>query len=467
MKDLVLLTPRELGRASGRGRAGWDPWSRPAPRAPRPPRLGGVSSSPPRPPLAASLDDPERARDLARMKRLATGLFVLAAAVFLTCVLIGAEAGAWVGYVRATAEASMVGALADWFAVTALFRHPLRLPIPHTAIIPRKKDQIGASLGTFVQQNFLTRAVVEDKLTTIDVPGRLGALLAVPGRAERLAGDAGAVLHSVAGLLRDDDLRPAVAGLVDRKLHATPAAPVVARALELVVDGDRHQEVLSAGLRGLARFLEENRVVFRAQLGDASPAWVPDWVDDRVFDRVFVGVQQFLEEVGEDPRHELRRVYDARLRRYVHALRTDPATAARVEDLKKELLEHPAVRTWSGSLWTNLKDAALAAAADPDSALRARVAGLIREAAQMLQTDPKIRELVQRHAHGVAGSLVERFSGDVADLVGSTVARWDTEETSRRIELQVGRDLQFIRINGTVVGGLAGLVIYTVAQLLA
>ena len=417
-------------------------------------------------PLAASLDDPARAEGLRKMKRLATGLFLVAAAVFVGCVLIGPDAGAWVGYVRATAEASMVGALADWFAVTALFRHPMRLPIPHTAIIPRKKDQIGASLGAFVQQNFLTRAVVEDKLTTIDVPGRLGAFLAAPGRAERLAGDAGAVLHSVAGLLRDDDLRPALAGLVDRKLHGTPAAPVVARALELVVDGDRHQEVLSAGLRGLARFLEDNRVVFRAQLGDASPAWVPDWVDDRVFDRVFAGVMGFLDEVGEDPRHELRRAYDARLRAYVHALRTDPATAARVEDLKKELLEHPAVRTWSGSLWTHLKDAALAAAADPDSALRARVTELIREAARLLQTDQRVRELVQRHAHGIAGYLVERFSGDVADLVGSTVARWDTEETSRRIELQVGRDLQFIRINGTVVGGLAGLVIYTVAQLL-
>ena len=425
-----------------------------------------MSSSSPRAPLAASLDDPERARDLAHMKRLATGLFLVAAAVFLGCLLLGEDAGAWVGYVRATAEASMVGALADWFAVTALFRHPLRLPIPHTAIIPRKKDQIGASLGTFVQHNFLTRSVVEDKLTTIDVPGRLGAFLAAPGRAERLAGDAGAVLHSVAGLLKDDDLRPALAGLVDRKLHATPAAPVVARALELVVDGDRHQEVLSAGLHGLARFLQDNRVVFRAQLGDASPAWVPDWVDDRVFDRAFAGIQDFLEEVGEDPRHELRRAYDARLRAYVHALRTDPGTAARVEDLKKELLEHPAVRTWSGSLWTNLKDAALAAAADPDSALRARVAELIREAARLLQSDPRVRELVQRHAHTVAGHLVERFSGDVADLVGSTVARWDTEETSRRIELQVGRDLQFIRINGTVVGGLAGLVIYTVAQLL-
>ncbi|MGY1770411.1 DUF445 domain-containing protein [Blastococcus sp. SYSU D00813] len=422
----------------------------------------------PRPsaPLAGSLDDPQRARDLARMKRLATGLFLAAAVVFLACVLIGEDGGAWVGYVRATAEASMVGALADWFAVTALFRHPLRLPIPHTAIIPRKKDQIGASLGTFVQENFLTRAVVEEKLATVDVPGRLGAFLAAPGRAERLSGDAAAALSGVTDLLRDEDVQPAVAALVDRKLHETPASPVLARVLELVVDGDRHQEVLSAALRYMARFLEENRVVFRAQLGDASPAWVPDWVDDRVFNRAFTGVQQFLEEVGDDRHHELRRVYDARLRAYVQALRTDPATQARVEEFKKDLLEHPAIRTWSGSLWTNAKNSFLAAAADPDSELRARVTALIRDAARLLQTDPTARELVQRQSRRAAGYLVERFSGDLADVVGSTVARWDTEETSRRIELQVGRDLQFIRINGTVVGGLAGLVIYTLAQLI-
>jgi uncharacterized membrane-anchored protein YjiN (DUF445 family) len=399
------------------------------------------------------------------MKRLATGLFLLAAAVFLVCVLLGPDGG-WVGYVRATAEASMVGALADWFAVTALFRHPLRLPIPHTAIIPRKKDQIGESLGTFVEQNFLTRAAVEEKLVTIDVPGRLGGFLAAPGRAERLAGDASAALTAITDLLRDEDLQPAVAALVDRKLHATPAAPILARVLELVVDGDRHQEVLSVALRGLARFLEENRVVFRAQLGDASPSWVPDWVDERVFTRVFSGVQEFLEEVGADPRHELRRSYDARLRAYIAALRTDPSTAARVEELKKDLLEHPAVRHWSGSLWTNAKNSLLTAAADPGSELRSRVIGLIRDAARMLQTDPTVRELVQRHTHTAAGYLVERFSGDLADLVTSTVARWDTDETSRRIELQVGRDLQWIRVNGTVVGGLAGLLIYTIGQLL-
>jgi uncharacterized membrane-anchored protein YjiN (DUF445 family) len=425
-----------------------------------------VPASRPIAPLAASLDDPQRAQDLARMKRLATGLFLVAAVVFVACVLLGSEAGAWVGYVRATAEASMVGALADWFAVTALFRHPLGLPIPHTAIIPRKKDQIGASLGTFVQENFLTRAVVEEKLTTIDVPGRLGGFLAAPGRAERLAGDASAIVTALTELLRDEDLEPAVAAIVDRKLHETPASPVLARVLELVVEGDRHQEVLSAALRLLSRFLEENRLVFRAQLGDASPAWVPDWVDDRVFDRVFAGLQGFLAEVGADPRHELRRSYDARLRVYVHALRTDPDTAGRVEELKKELLEHPAVRTWSGSLWTNAKNAVLTAAADPGSELRTRIAGMITQLARALQSDTTLRELVQRHSHTIAGYLVERFSGDLADLVSSTVARWDTDETSRRIELQVGRDLQWIRVNGTIVGGLAGLVIYTVAQLL-
>jgi uncharacterized membrane-anchored protein YjiN (DUF445 family) len=417
-------------------------------------------------PLPAALDDPERARDLATMKRLATGLFLLAAAVFLGCVLLGEDAGAWVGYVRATAEASMVGALADWFAVTALFRHPLGLRIPHTAIIPRKKDQIGSSLGTFVQTHFLTREVVEHTVDSADVPSRLGALLAAPGRADRLAGDAAVALQAVADLLKDDDVQPAVSALVDRKLHETPAAPVLARVLELVVEGDRHQEVLSAALRGLARFLYENRIVFRARMGDASPAWVPDWVDDRVFDRAFTGVLEFLDDVGADPRHELRRSYDARLRAYVHALRTDPDTAARVEEFKKELIEHPAVRTWSASLWTNAKNAVLAAANDPDSELRTRVAAMIRDVAGRLQTDPVLRELVQRQGRRIAGYLAERFAGDLAALVSTTVARWDSEETSRRIELQVGRDLQFIRINGTVVGGLAGLVIYTIAQLI-
>ncbi|CAB4927789.1 unannotated protein [freshwater metagenome] len=416
-------------------------------------------------PLTGALDDPARARDLAKMKRLATGLFVLAAVVFLACVLLGGDR-TWVGYVRATAEASMVGALADWFAVTALFRHPLRLPIPHTAIIPRKKDQIGESLGAFVQENFLTPAVVDERLAAYDVPGRVGEFLGSPGRAERLAGDAGTAVRALFDLLDDDVVTDAVGSLVDRKARETPAAPVLARVIEAVVDGDKHQDVLSAGLTGLAAFLRDNRTMFRAQLSDASPVWVPDWLDDRVFVRAFDGVQRFLAEVGADPQHELRRSYDARLRSYVHALRTDPQTAARVEEFKADLLDHPAVRTWSAGLWGNAKTALLTAADDPDSVLRARVADVVRRAGRLLREDETVRAKVQEQTRRAARWAVQRFSGDAAELVSTTVARWDTEETSRRIELQVGRDLQWIRVNGTVVGGLAGLVIYTVAQLL-
>ena len=348
-----------------------------------------MPASRPTAPLAASLDDPQRARDLARMKRLATGLFAFAAVVFLACVLVGEDAGAWVGYVRATAEASMVGALADWFAVTALFRHPLGLPIPHTAIIPRKKDQIGASLGTFVQENFLTRAVVEEKLTTIDVPGRLGGFLAAPGRAERLAGDGAAAVTALTELLRDEDLEPAVAAIVDRQ---APRDPRRTDRRPRPGTGRRGRPPPGGPVGGAAAavaFLEENRLVFRAQLGDASPAWVPDWVDDRVFDRVFAGLQGFLERGRRrSPARAAARPTtpgSAPTSTRCAPTRTRPAA---VEDLKKELLEHPAVRTWSGSLWTNAKNAVLTAAADPDSELRARIAGMISDAARLLQTDP-------------------------------------------------------------------------------
>ena len=400
------------------------------------------------------------------MKRLATGLFLLAAVVFVLCVVLGRDVG-WVGYVRATAEASMVGALADWFAVTALFRHPLGVPIPHTAIIPRKKDQIGESLGAFVQENFLTRAVVEHTLENIDVPARLGALLTAPGRAERLAGDAGAAVGALGDLLRDEEIQPAVAALVDRRLQGTPAAPVLARVLELVVDGDRHQEVLSAGLRGLARFLEENRVVFRAQLGDASPSWVPDWVDDRVFVRVFAGLQQFLDEVGDDPRHELRRSYDDRLRAYIHALRTDPARP-------------PGSRTSRRSCWSTPPSAPGRARSGRRPRTRCSRPPPTRSpscargwpswcggAGGLLQTDPTVRELVQRQALRTGGYLAERFAGDIAAPGRAPPSPAGTPR--RPAGGSSCRSAATCSGSGSTApwsGGLAGLVIYTIGQLL-
>ncbi len=400
------------------------------------------------------------------MKWRATGLLILAAVVFLGCLYVGEDAGAWVGYVRATAEASMIGALADWFAVTALFRHPLRIPIPHTAIIPNKKDQIGASLGTFIQQNFLTESVLQDKISSLDVPTRICDWLGQPGNARKVGNSVGAAMAGITTVLRDEDIQPAVSQMVDRRLRDTPAAPALARVLTLAVEGGHHQALLTAGLRGLNRFLDENRVVLRNALGDESPEWVPDWVDDRVFQRGFKALQKFLDGVAEDDQHDLRDALDVRLRAYISALKNDPATAAKVEALKDELLDHPAVREWSGSLWQNIKAGLVEAGTDPDSELRHRLENSIVHIGASLRDDPELRAKLDGWIQTAAGYVVRNYADDLADLISGTVARWDTDETSRRIELQVGRDLQFIRINGTGVGALAGLVIYTVSQLL-
>ncbi len=415
-------------------------------------------------PLTA--DEEVRRTGLVRMKLIATGLFLVAAAVFLGCVLLGNDAGPWVGYVRATAEASMVGALADWFAVTALFRHPLGIPIPHTAIIPRRKDQIGEALGVFVQRNFLTRSVLAEKLRSIGVARRTGEWLADPEHARRLGDNLGAALTGFSQVLRDDDVQAFVDQLVSSRIRSTPAAPLLAKVLEIAVEGGHHQDVLSSGLRGLSRFLDDNKAVLRAKLGQESPEWVPEWVDDRVFAKAFSALQKFVGEVAATPDHELRRALDLRLQDYIVALRTDPAAAERLEVVKAEILEHPSVREWSASLWGGLKKSLLELANDPSSELRQRFQSSIVHFGQTLRDDPELQAKLDRWVEGAASYVVEQYSDDIADLVSGTVAKWDAVETSNRIELQVGRDLQFIRINGTVVGGLAGLVIYTVAQLI-
>ena len=415
-------------------------------------------------PLTA--DEEVRRTGLVRMKLIATGLFLVAAAVFLACVLLGNDAGPWVGYVRATAEASMVGALADWFAVTALFRHPLGIPIPHTAIIPRRKDQIGEALGVFVQRNFLTRSVLAEKLRSIGVARRTGEWLADPEHARRLGDNLGAALTGFSQVLRDDDVQAFVDQLVSSRIRSTPAAPLLAKVLEIAVEGGHHQDVLSSGLRGLSRFLDDNKAVLRAKLGQESPEWVPEWVDDRVFAKAFSALQKFVGEVAATPDHELRRALDLRLQDYIVALRTDPAAAERLEVVKAEILEHRSVREWSASLWGGLKKSLLELANDPSSELRQRFQSSIVHFGQTLRDDPELQAKLDRWVEGAASYVVEQYSDDIADLVSGTVAKWDAVETSNRIELQVGRDLQFIRINGTVVGGLAGLVIYTVAQLI-
>ena len=410
------------------------------------------------------LDD-ERMQALRRMKLVATGMLVGAAGVFAVCVIFGGRHGLW-GYLQAAAEASMVGGLADWFAVTALFRYPMGIPIPHTAIIPRKKDQIGSALATFVQQNFLTESVVGERLAAAQVARRIGEWLANPQHAARVADEAGSALNGLADVIRDDEVRDAVAHFADRRLHEIQLAPLLARVLDAVRESGQHQAVLTAGLKGLMRFLDDNRTVFRERLSEESPDWVPVWVDDRVFARLFTGLQSFLADVSTKPDHELRRNFDRYLRDYAIALRTDPEKAASLEKAKIDLLQRPDVREWLSGLWAYLKRAILSAASDPNSDLQRTVASLTMQVGTALRDDPGLQSKVDGSLQRLVGHVLARYSDDIGELISGTVARWDAADTGRRLELQVGRDLQFIRINGTVVGALVGVIIYAVSQVL-
>ncbi len=415
-------------------------------------------------PIAAA-DEEMRRQDLRRMKRTATGLLVGATVVFVVARVLEEDAS-WLGFVRATAEAAMVGAIADWFAVTALFRHPLGIPIPHTAIIPNRKDDIGRGLGTFVQQNFLTKAVVEERLASASLAARLGDWLTEPGNAERVGDQLSGVLRSTLDTLKDEDVQETLEAAIATRVRAIEAGPVLARGLGLAIADGRHQEVLSILLRRVAEAVSANEDVLRSRLEAETPWWVPDRFDNRIFDRVHSGVQRFLQEVADDTEHPMRATFDERLATLADQLARSPSMRARADALKEELIEHPAVREWSSTIWADIKASLLVHADDPDSDLRRRLVTAVSDLGVRLRDDLQVQARVDGWIAATAVEVVERSKGEVGEVIASTVARWDSSEATDRIELQVGRDLQFIRINGTVVGGLAGLVIYTVGRLI-
>ena len=412
-----------------------------------------------------SAADLERRGALRKMKIGATALLVAVTVVFFIARWQQQYHG-WVGYIRAFAEASMVGALADWFAVSALFKHPLGIPIPHTAIIPHRKDQIGRSLGDFVQTNFLTREVLDERLAGANVGKRLGDWLADERNANKAGEGVTDLLRGALEVLDDRDVSSSLETLIERRVRATPVAPLVGRAIDLAMEGGHHQRLFDAMMTGLGSFIEENRATFRARLEHESPWWVPESIDDRLFAKIYGAVRGFLADVGADSNHELRQAMDARVATFADRLRTDPALLAKGEELKLELLAHPDVRAWLGSLWGEVKRNTVAALDDPGSELRHRLDVSLTSLGRRLAAEPALQAKVDDWVLRAAGHVVDHYRGEVADLIAGTVAKWDGAATAERLELQVGRDLQFIRINGTIVGGLAGLVIYTASQLL-
>ncbi len=399
------------------------------------------------------------------MKLVALGLLIAMAVVFVFAFALQKEYP-WLQYVRAAAEGGMVGALADWFAVTALFKYPMGIKIPHTAIIPRRKDQIGASLGEFVETNFLSEQVVQDKLASVNIARRAGEWLATPAGAERVAKEGAAVIRGLFKVLNDDDVQAVIEGMVRKHLLTPPWGPPVGKMAERIFHDGHHHKLVDLLVDRAADWVSENHETVSRLVSERSPTWVPQFVDGLVGDKVYIEFLKFVRAVQSDPNHQVRQSIDKYLNDLAQDLQHDPVMIARAEDIKAQVLGDPEVRELASRTWGTVKNALLGAVEDPDSDLTIKFKAAVRDFGSRLVNDPELAGKVNAWIGDAAGYLVRTYRSDIAGVITDTVARWDAEETSQKIELQVGKDLQFIRINGTVVGSLAGLAIFTVAHLI-
>jgi uncharacterized membrane-anchored protein YjiN (DUF445 family) len=375
--------------------------------------------------------------------------------------------GILLGYVQAGAEASMVGGVADWFAVTALFRRPLGLPIPHTALIVERKDQFAATLGQFVQENFLNADVLAERIRSARLIPRLAAWLADEGNAARFAGRAADLVVTVAETLRDEDVQRVITAELTRAVDAVEVAPLAGRALRVIIAGGHHGELFNVILSGADRYLAGHYAELRELFEAESPRWVPDTVYRRVFDRLYTRLRQRLVEMAADPDDPARHQFEEWIAGLPDRLETSPELRERGERLKRDVLGSAGLRDWSSSLWQKAKQALRIQAADPESELRRRLADALVAAGRRLASDRRLQEGLERVVDSGVRALADQFHDELAGLVTGTIERWDAAETSSQLELLLGRDLQYIRINGTVVGAGVGLVLHAIVLALA
>jgi uncharacterized membrane-anchored protein YjiN (DUF445 family) len=406
--------------------------------------------------------DEQRRRGLRRMRSVAVALLVLAAVVYVLTL----HRDGWLGYVNAGAEASMVGAFADWFAVTALFRHPLGLPVPHTALIPRRKDELGRSLEEFVGENFLQEDIVRERTDAAELSRRLGSWVSVEANARRVVDEASTVLHLALSRIRDDDVGVVIEEVVLPRLLAEPVSPVAGSLLEEIVRDGAHHGLVDLVLDEAHRWLTQNEETFVAVVGERAPWWSPAVLNDRVTHRLHVEAVSWVEDIRDDPYHHARIALDSALAQLAHDLLHDPGTQERMERLKDRVLSHPQLVVTATSLWNAFRRELMESLEDADGPLRRRARDELVAIGERLQVDAALLASLDRYAADLAVWTVGRYGDELTTVITHTVNRWDGKEAARRIELHVGRDLQFIRINGTIVGGLVGLLIHAASQVL-
>ncbi|GAA4746514.1 DUF445 domain-containing protein [Sphingomonas daechungensis] len=402
----------------------------------------------------------------AGMKLAATGLLVLMAALFFVTRAYEQQYP-WLSYVKAFSEAAMVGGLADWFAVTALFRHPLGLPIPHTAIIPRNKDRIGEALANFIRENFLIPSVVARRMRNIDVAGAVGRFLQTPaGEGTRIRAGASRLIADVFEGLDDERLGGIVKGAISTRIRKMEVSPLLGHALASAINEDRHVPMLEAAIRWTARALEANEPLIREMVQKkANWALKLAGLDAKLADAILDGLRKLTVEMSTDPAHPVRVKVEEALAQLANDLQTRPETRKRVEAIKEQLLDNRSVSLWLDTLWQKSREAVIKAARNPDAAFAGKLGEVLKSMGTTLESDARIRAAINQFARRAVVGMSASYGGSMVKLVSETVRGWDAGTVTARLESAVGRDLQYIRINGTLVGGLVGVAIHVLDTL--
>jgi uncharacterized membrane-anchored protein YjiN (DUF445 family) len=400
------------------------------------------------------------------MKVLATGLLVVMALVFFGARALEHQFPAF-GYVKAFAEAAMVGGLADWFAVTALFRHPLGLPIPHTAIIPRNKDRIGEALARFLQENFLIPGVVARRMQRLDVAAAAGRFLQTPaGQGTRIRAGASRLIADIFESLDDERLGGIVKGAISTRLRNAEVSPLLGHALASAINEDRHVPMLEAAIRWMARALDANEPLIR-EMVHKKANWVLKLaaLDTKLADAIIEGLRKLTVEMSTDPAHPVRIKVEEALAQLANDLQSRPETRERVEAIKEQLLDNRSVSLWLDTFWQKGREAVIRAARNPDAVLAGKLGEILQSMGGTLEKDKRIRAAINQFARRAVVGMAASYGSQIVKLVSETIRSWEARTVTNRLEAAVGRDLQYIRINGTLVGGLVGLILYLVDKL--
>ncbi|WP_116812080.1 DUF445 domain-containing protein [Steroidobacter cummioxidans] len=405
-------------------------------------------------------------RGLRQMRRVATGLLIAVSILYVIAYVLE-RTHPWVAYVRAFAEAAMVGALADWFAVTALFRHPLGIPIPHTAVIPRSKDRIGEGLGRFVEENFLAPRIVAEKIQAADLAGGLARWLSDPQNSSVAATGLMRGLATIASSLSDDALRQLIRKYLLAPVERTELSPLLGRILAGLMAQQGHNRLVDALLRKAAELVREYEPQLRHAVSvRTSWLWRRLAVDRKVADRLVTVLDEILSTAAEDPDHALRTRINEALAQLCQQLLSSPQFLAEGERLKKQLLEQPAFEDYLRGVGRDLVDQIAAHAASQDSSIDTPLAQWLRGVAENVLNDESLRTEINLMMRAVVIRVFELQRHEVAHLIADTVKQWDADTLSSRMESAIGADLQYIRVNGTLIGGLAGLIIHVLTKTL-